>query len=208
MSTVSTTLTTVPDQVTNVVTALSTDLLGITITWDAYVYNGISVDKAAIYIQEVNGTWSLETTSCDGTLSTVYSTRTCTIPMTTHRASPFNLVVLDQVYAQVQAHNTDGWSTLSATSTGVAVIHTEPQTPNTPTTSNNAARSIQVDWTALTSSANTGDSAILSYALYYAPGPSFSSWTTVRGVTTPDTTTETVVTGLTPATDYKFKVKA
>ena len=128
--------------------------------------------------------------------------------MTTLRASPFNLLVLEQVVAQVQAHNSDGWSTLSASSTGVAVIHTEPQTPNTPTTSNNAARSIQVDWTPLTSSANTGDSPILSYALYYAQGPSYTSWVTVRGFATPDTTTETVVTGLTPATDYKFKVAA
>ena len=199
-----TTLDTVPDPVTNVVTTLSTDQFGITITWDAYVDNGAAIDSASIYIQEVNGSYSLETTSCDGTQSSIYTTRTCTIPMSTLRASPFNLVVLDQVYAKVQAHNSYGWSTLSSVSTGVAVIHTEPQTPNTPTTSDNTARSINVTWTPLTTSANIGDSPITSYALYYAAGPSFSTWVTVKGVSSNDTTTSTVVSGLVPDTDYKF----
>ncbi len=87
---------TFPDPVTNVVTSYSADNFGITITWDPYVDNGDAVDKAAIYIQESDGTtYALDQTDCDGNQTTVYSTRTCTIPMASLRASPFNLVVLD-----------------------------------------------------------------------------------------------------------------
>ena len=189
-------------------TTLSTDGLSIHISWDAYVTNGDPIDKAYIYILESDGvTYSLETTYCDGTTSTIYTNRYCEIPMTTLRASPFSLTVLTEVVAKVQAHNSYGWSVDSTPSTGGAVIHTEPQTANTPTTSGNTARSITVTWTALTSSANIGDSPITSYALYYAAGPSYtySAW---KGVASDDTSTTATVTGLTPNTDYKFKVAA
>ena len=85
------------------------------------------------------------------------------------------------------------------------MIHTEPQTPYTPTTGTVTARTIEVTWTPLSTSTETGDSVITSYALYYATSP-YTTWTTVKGVATNDTTTDVVVTGLVPNTAYKFKV--
>ena len=52
-----------------------------------------------------------------------------------------------------------------------------------------------------------GAPSITSYVLYYAAGPSYTYavWT---GLSSTDTSTTRTVTGLTPDTDYKFKVNA
>ncbi len=135
------------------------------------------------------------------------NSETCTIPFSVLRAAPYSLTVLTEVVAEVTATNSYGTSTTSSPSSGGVVIHTEPTQVSAPTTSANTARSITVTWTALTSSSDIGDSAITSYALWYAAGPSYTyvEW---KGYTSDDTTTTATVTGLTPNTDYKFTVAA
>ena len=115
----------VPDAPTNVQTAVSTDSLGIVVTWDPYVDNGLAVTAVQVYIEyHTPGTYAIDTASCDGTsgtnAATIVSSRTCTIPMTDLRGAPWNLVLSDYVVAHVLAMNADGWSTASSDSTGGA----------------------------------------------------------------------------------------
>ena len=126
-STVARTQTTVPDAVTNVQTTVSSSGLGVDITWNAYVSNGLSVTKVKVYIKQDDGSYSKDLVNCDGeTDSSIVTNRKCTIPFTTLRATPYFLDYSDEVVANVYAENADGWSSVSADSTGGALIQIEP----------------------------------------------------------------------------------
>ncbi len=71
-------------------------------------------------------TVSLET--CDGSLATIVSTRTCSIPIRTLRNSPYNLMWGMSVYATISASNIYGTSIDSISGNG-AVILTVPSPP-------------------------------------------------------------------------------
>lgn len=68
---------------------------------------------------------------------------------------------------------------------------------------------VQADWTALTATADTGDSTILSYELQWDSGSSGATFTTLVGNPSDDTsTTFTVSSGIVAGTDYQFQVRA
>jgi hypothetical protein len=61
-------------------------------------------------------------------------------------------------------------------------------------------------WSALTSTSDTGASAITSYNLEWDQGT--GTWAEVVGFTTPYTTLTYSKSGLTAGTSYKFRLKA
>ena len=72
-------------------------------------------------------------TDCDAeNSSTIISSRTCTIPVSTLRAGPYNLIDSDSVYARVIAFNSLGDSVTSAEGNG-ATIPIPPTEPDAPT---------------------------------------------------------------------------
>lgn len=69
---------------------------------------------------------------------------------------------------------------------------------------------IQADWTALSTTAETGDSTILSYELQWDAGTTGSTFTTIVGGSASyyTGTTFTVSSGVSAGTDYQFQVRA
>jgi len=67
----------------------------------------------------------------NGTLPAVVSFRTCSIPISSLMASPFNLPWGATVTATVSAYNIYGWSTTSLPTTTGAIILTVPDAPLT-----------------------------------------------------------------------------
>jgi hypothetical protein len=73
-------------------------------------------------------TYSVDLVNCDGSTSSIVSTRRCTIPFTTLQATPFSLEWGTSVYAKVTAINVMGSSVASSAGNG-AVITREPDAP-------------------------------------------------------------------------------
>lgn len=70
------------------------------------------------------------------------------------------------VEAKVKAHNTNGYGEYSPVNVAGSTIQTAPTTMNAPISgSATSSTQIQVTWSALTASSDTGGSAITSYNL-------------------------------------------
>jgi hypothetical protein len=123
-----TTLAAAPDAPINVVTAVTTNNLGVTISWsDGASDNGDPITGYNIYIQQSNSLFSIDTTDCDGvTNTTIITNRNCTIPMATLRAAPYSLTYGSNVIAMVAAENTIGWSANSTQSPAGTTVLTPP----------------------------------------------------------------------------------
>ena len=64
---------------------------------------------------------------CDGSQLAIVQNLSCSIPLTTLRASPFSLVFQDTVFVKVRARNSNGWSLDYSTLNLIgATIQTEP----------------------------------------------------------------------------------
>lgn len=82
--------------------------------------------------------------------------------------------------------------------------------PVTTTTALSATEvEIQIDWIALTTSAETGGSAITSYELHWNQGSTVDEYVALVGSSTDYTSTSyTISTGLTAGETYTFKILA
>ncbi len=70
-------------------------------SWTALSTNGAAISAYKLEIMQSDYTYSLETTYCDGTNSTVISNQYCDLPMSVLTSSPFSLTAGSTVYAQV-----------------------------------------------------------------------------------------------------------
>jgi hypothetical protein len=106
---------------------LTTDTMYVKITWTAPTTNSVAIDAYRIKIETSTvNTFIEDITLCDGSLSTVVSSRTCMVPMTSLRIGSFLLTKGTEVRAKVEAHNERGWSSQSAASSSGPLIETEP----------------------------------------------------------------------------------
>ena len=94
--------------------------------------------------------------------------------MSTLTSAPYNYAFDDLVYVRISAINTYGSSTISMTNSDGARIRQKPSLMGTPTMLSRTKTSITVQWTALTG-AQTGNSAILTYNLYWDGGSGVST---------------------------------
>jgi hypothetical protein len=95
----------------------------VVLTWtDGTLDNGEPVDHYEIWIKQDDGTYSTELVSCDGSNAVIAAANTCTVPMTTLRATPFFLDYDDEVIFKVKSGNTLGLSAFSADSPSGAKI--------------------------------------------------------------------------------------
>jgi hypothetical protein len=133
----------------------------------------------------------------------VLSTRTCLVPMADLTSGSFNLPFDTLVEVRVSATNSEGTSTVSSVNTSGARTRRAPAAMAVPVKVSGDQTQISLSWTALTSSADTGNSAITAYQLYWDNGSGTSSLLVYSG-----TGTTTTVTGLSSGTSYKFKVRA
>ena len=95
------------------------------VSWTQPTTNNFAIDQYLILIEAKDGSYVEETTYCAGSSSQIVTDAKCLIPMSTLRASPYNLVLGDSVNAKVKAHNSRGWSAYSLVGTG-ATVQTEP----------------------------------------------------------------------------------
>lgn len=95
------------------------------ISWVAPSANGVAISSYLIEIQNSASAWVTETTSCDGSSTTVKTNLYCIIPMTT-LTSTFSLTYDTLVNVRVSATNSIGTSTLSSVNTSGAKIRTVP----------------------------------------------------------------------------------
>lgn len=100
-----------------------------TISWTTPVENGSAVTSYTILIRHSDGTsFSEETTSCDGTQSSIVTANSCTVPLSNLSVAPFSLVLGDTIGAKIIAINVKGSSPESDVGEGAYLI-SEPDAP-------------------------------------------------------------------------------
>lgn len=111
---------------------------------------------------------------------------------------------------RASAHNVNGWSILSSINTSGVTVKTQPTTMTAPIRDAGTSSSkIVVDWTAITVSADTGDSAILSYNLEWDAGSVGSTWVDLIGYSTNSIATSfTINSGIIAGNPYQFRLRA
>lgn len=188
---------------TTVTTSIDSVTGGVRITWTAPNSNSYPVTAYLIEIADsLTATWNAETTHCDGSSSTVMSNMYCIIPMATLTAAPYGYVFDQLVVVRASAKNARGYGLTSTPNSSGARIRRVPDLMTTPTQGPSSDTDIQVTWSTLTGAA-TGNSAILSYDLYWDNGSG-----TVNTELTDTLVTSYTVSGLTGGASYKFQVRA
>jgi hypothetical protein len=123
-------------------------------------------------------------------------------------ASPFNYVFDDLVLVKATASNVAfSYGTASALNTAGAKVRIVPVQMAPVTVSSYNDLEISITWTALTSAADTSNSAILSYQLLWDNGNSGladGSFIVIQE----QLTLAYTATSITPGSSYRFKVKA
>jgi len=195
----------IPSQVYSLTTSIDSATGGVKIAWAEPASNGATISAYRVEIKDSGSSWITETTDCDGSDATIMSNLYCIIPMSTLTGGSFTLPVNTLVEVQIRATNSYGDGSYSSVNSVGAKTRTTPVQMSAPTEGTDVTENqIDIDWTALTSSSDTGYSTILGYRVYYDNG----------GATTPsifvaetlDTTYTT--TGLTTGTTYNFAVTA
>lgn len=146
---------------------------GIAITWVAPDARGDDITAYKIEIANKDGTaWSTDA-QCDGTKTSIVSSRTCVITMPTLTAAPYSYVFDDVVYVKVSAQNAFGFGAVSpaSASTG-ARIRSVPTAMAAPTEDPSSTDvTLTLNWVALTG-AQAGNSDVIAYSLYWDNGVS------------------------------------
>lgn len=210
----STTLTVVPSQVPDTMSAVTTAVDGtnVKISWSAPASNGAAITKYKIMILQSDGlTYTESSSSCDGSDPTIMSQLYCLVSIKDIlRASPYSLAYGTLVIAKVQAYNTKGWSSLSPANVAGATIETEPTAMSAPSNgASTSASQIEVTWSAISSSPANGGSTITSYNLQWDKGTAGTTWYDVVGYSPAYTGTSYILTtSITKGTIYQFKVRA
>jgi len=158
------------------------------ITWTEPGTGGSPITAYEITIRQSDGTtFTVDSTNCDGSGSTILNARLCSVPITTLMASPYSLNWGDSVYAKVKATNIVGDSSTSSEGNG-AVILTNPDAPVT--LANNAATTsattIAMTWSA---GSSNGGTPVIDYRVNYKLSTDGSFAVLATGVTTTSYTT-------------------
>lgn len=100
---------TIPEIPIDVLTSIEGDLLKV--TWTLSTDNGTPITEYKVFIQEIGTTtYTLESTDCVGSDTSVISSETCYINISTVLSTPYNVDGGDSVYAKVSASNFYGES--------------------------------------------------------------------------------------------------
>lgn len=188
---------------------VTTTLVGTTdiqISWVAPASNGLSITgyKVQLFVPTTLG-YVDDATYCTGLGAAATS---CTFPITT-LLTTYSFSKGDLVQARVRASNSKGNGGYSTLNTVGATVQTVPKAMNAPIKAGTSTSTqLDITWSGLTSTSDTGASAITSYNLEWDQGLGTSVYTELVGETTPYTTTSYSKTSLTPGTSYKFRLRA
>lgn len=147
---------------TSVVTSI--DGSTVKIAWSLTTTNGTPITSYKVHILEIGtATYTLESSDCDGTDSTIISNRYCNINFSTLIAAPYNYNGGESVYAKVIAVNTYGETVLSTEGNG-AVYTRVPDAPLS-LTEDNSVRSSTDNGLTWSPGAHDGGYAVINYRI-------------------------------------------
>lgn len=140
-----------------------------TINWVAPYANGATIDAYHIEIQDYNSLWQQDA-ACDGSGASseqIIAMQSCIVPMANLRVN-LGLQFDALVYVRVSASNMMGQGAWSLANSDGETIRIEPvkmnQIQKGPASTEN---SLDLFWVGLTETADIGNSAILSYEVYW-----------------------------------------
>lgn len=181
------------------------------IAWTAPASNSAAIDGYEVYIADSTGSFVLEATYCDGFSSAaVRDDAYCLVPMSVLRGSAYGLGLGDVVRVQVRAHNLYGFGALSPVNVAGEEVQTAPaQVTGLASGAATTENRIELDWSALVSSAATGGAAILSYNAQWDLGYGTGVFENLVGYASDySSTTYTVTSGVSPGVVFSFRVRA
>lgn len=198
-----------PAQVTTISTQNSgTDVL---LTWDAPSDNGADITAYLIEVEtSVDGTYVEDTSSCDGSQTSVVTGRSCTFSLATLTGVTYSLTQGNLVQIRIKATNSIGTGVDSADLTSGALILAKPTDPSSGVTKVDASTNTgQVTFTIPEATGSEdGGSAITSYIVYWDEGDGATPDTELVGETSDNLDlTLTVSTGISSGQDYIFMYK-
>jgi hypothetical protein len=138
----------------------------VTVTWSESNYNGDEIISYTVYIRTSDqGIYETELATCDGANSVIRDSQTCTIPVDTLKAAPFNLLWGTDVYVKIIATNAKGDSDESNPGHG-AIITTNPDPPINiaEKTSLRTSSTIGLTWS---NGVDNGGGVIYDYTIFY-----------------------------------------
>jgi len=152
-----------PSQVAQPTTSVS--LSNIIIDWVAPSDNGSPITSYQIYIKQADEQYSQEMVDCDGTLTATISNTQCTIPISTLTASPYSLVVGDEVFVNIIAVNLYGESVVSMDGNGAIIAYVPDMPVNLANDlSVTSATIIKITWD---QGASNGGATVIDYRISY-----------------------------------------
>ena len=185
----------------------------IIVSWLIPANNGAAISDQEVRVLDKNtGTYVEDTAQCDA----LAATTTCTWPIA-YLTTNQGYQVGETVQFDVRAQNADGWGSYSNANSVGAIIQTIPGSMPAPTEgATTGYTQMQVTWSALTTTLETGATPILSYALEWDAGTGATgspTWTVLKGDPTVDTlltytVVNSVATPITPGAAYLFRVRA
>lgn len=195
-----------PAAPTATIIATSSTTGGVRIVWAQPDARSQPIDQYQVTIATAAGTF-VESSTCDGSSSTVVSTRVCVVQSSELTGSTFGLQFRDTIRIKVSAHNTYGWGVASAESSSLTLQRVPSQVVNVRSGAGTSKSQVQVSWDALTFGEATGDASILSYNLQLQL--SDGTWSSLVGESSDSLATSyTVTTGIVAGTSYTFRVRA
>ena len=116
-----------PDTVTSYVDSTTGSVV---VSWLEPDDGSNSIDAYLIEIEdEAASAWNSYTTTCDGSLTSILTSRQCTISMTVFDSAPYTYTTVGSVIPfRVSAHNDNGWGATSTPNTAGASYKTIPTT--------------------------------------------------------------------------------
>jgi hypothetical protein len=202
----------VPEQMEPPTTAIEPVAGAVVVSWTAPPDNAARITAYSIEALDAAGSvWSeVPGDACDGSREALVAARSCTVPMAAFTAPPFGLLQGALIRVRAAAFNVRGWGLPSAPSSGGAAVRTPPTYMAAPARDPSSSDSqIVLVWSPLSSTADTGGAAILSYGLEWDAGSGGGSWAPLSGFTVRTlATTFTITTGLTPGAGYLFRLSA
>ena len=134
------------------------------IRWLAPVANGSPITSYFVYIRTKAGVFHLEET-CEPDSNLVLNQQSCYVPLATLVSSPYNLQLLDSVYAKVTAQNYYGTTALSLSGNG-ALIFLVPDPPENLQLNPDFSRSETVVSFIWTKSAFNGGRGVIDFRVW------------------------------------------
>lgn len=172
------------------------------IEWEEPIRNGVPITGYRIYINQNDGVYTQESTSCDGHSSDVIANTICQVPLDTLIVAPYNKILNEEIWVKIIAENFYGDS-LESQPGNNGLIKLIPDAPIN--IFNDAAvtdaTNIKFTWT---EGPSNGGMLVLDYDVYYDQGT--GNWVSLAENVLETYYTTTVP--LTPDVIYSFKVTA